>query len=94
MAYDGANDWEDKERLPPIPVGEGAGKDGVGERRARPDPLVLDGKVVLKYLHLILDRLIGVCVEVVAECVIVAQFKVANLQWFTHFELGELFKST
>ena len=93
VANDGADDWEDKQRLPPIPVGEGAGKDGVGECRARPNPFVLDGKVVLKDLHLILDRLIGVSVEVVAEGVIVAQFKVANLQWFTHFELGELFKS-
>ena len=87
MADDGADDWEDKERLPPIPVGEGAGKDGVGECGARPDPLVLDGKVVLKDLHLILDSLIGVRVEVVAEGVVVAQFKVANLQ------LSELFES-
>ena len=80
MADDGADDGEDEERLPPVPVGEGAGKDGVGERRPRPHPAVLDGEVVLEDLHLVLDRLVGVRVEVVAEGVIVAQLEVADLK--------------
>ena len=80
VADDGADDGEDEERLPPVPVGEGAGKDGVGERRPRPHPAVLDGEVVLEDLHLVLDRLVGESVKVVAEGVIVAQLEVADLQ--------------
>ena len=40
----------------------------------------LDGEVVLEDLHVVLDGLVGVRVEVVAEGVVVAQLDVADLQ--------------
>ena len=80
VSDDGSDDRQDEERLPAVPVGEGACEDGVGEGWPRPHPLVLDGELVLEDLNIVLDRLVGVCIEVEAEGVVVAQFQVADLQ--------------
>ncbi len=79
-AADGvAQNGQHDQRLPAVLVGQGAREDGVDEAGHPPDVAVGDGEVVAKLLHLVLHRLVGERVEVLAEGVVVAELDVANL---------------